>query len=133
MSYRIAPVGVIEIATGELLTLSHPRWAIYSMWLADGNSPLPMIVNTPAPTQAELDAIAEQAARKAMRDALQVDATVTFLRRHTPTEAAAWVQTNVTDLASAKNVLVKLAMIVSYLARERLVPDPVPPTANPLP
>lgn len=45
------------------------------------------------------------------------DAVIQFLVNHTPAECAAYVAANVTDLASARNVLAKLAMAVSVLAR----------------
>ena len=119
-AYRIAPRGVIETATGLLILPHMQSWRDYEAWLIAGNSPDPMFVVVVPPTQAELDAQAEQDAREAMRDVLRADTTLQYLRTHTPNEAAAWVMTNVTDLASAKNVLSKLAMICAYLARERL-------------
>ena len=68
-------------------------------------------------------ALAELEARHAARVAMRADVTVHYLRTHTPAECAAWVNANVTDLASAKNVLSKLAMICAYLARERLASE----------
>lgn len=40
-----------------------------------------------------------------------------YLVSHTPQECAAWVNTNVTDLASAKDLLSKYAMILCILAK----------------
>jgi hypothetical protein len=70
--------------------------------------------------QEELDAAAEVTARAAIRDALRADNVVAYLRTHTPAEVAAYASTNISDLASAKTVIGKLAMICAYLARERL-------------
>jgi hypothetical protein len=120
--YAIRPVGVYDSQTSQAITpMDDVAWAEYDVWLRQGNIPDPYVPPPPpAPTQAELDALAELADRDTMRDNLRADATIEFLRTHTPAEVAAWVNTNVTDLASARTVLSKLAMIVAYLARERL-------------
>jgi hypothetical protein len=120
MSYRVSEWGVVEIATGLLILPYMHRWREYEQWLAAGNEPLPPLVVTNPPTQAELDAQAELAARETMRTALKADATINYLRTHTPVEVAAYVNANVTDFASAKAVLVKLAMVCAYNMRERL-------------
>ena len=99
--------------------IDHALWATYQAWLALGNTPDPLPPE-PALPPAEAAARAELAARATMRDALKADSTIQFLRTHTPAECEAWVAANVTDLATAKNVLGKLAMVVAYLARERL-------------
>ena len=131
--YRIAERGVIDMADGALIQPHMQRWRDYEQWLAAGNSPLGPLVVPTEPTQAELDARVEQAARKAMRDALNADNVVQYLRTHTPAEVAAYVAANVTDLASARSVISKMAMVVAYLARERLVPEPTPPVDKPMP
>lgn len=120
--YAIRPVGVWDSQAGALVTRETDiAWAEYEAWIAAGNVPDPYVPDPPPPpTQAELDALAELAARGQMRTALRVDSTIDYLRTHTPAEVAAWVNANVTDLASARTVLSKMAMIVAYLARERL-------------
>jgi hypothetical protein len=115
MTYRVALRGVIDLDTGLLIVPGMRQWYTYEDWLAAGGVPEPRIV-----PQEELDAAAEVVARATMRDALRADNVVAYLRTHTPAECAAYVNANVTDLASAKNVLAKLAMICAYLARERL-------------
>lgn len=120
--YELRAVGVYDNVAGRAITRSdYHEWAAYRAWLLLGNEPDPMPppVVIP-PTQAELDAQAELAAREKMRNALRADSVVHYLRTHTPAECAAYVNSNVTDLASAKNVLSKLAMICAYLARERM-------------
>ncbi len=52
-------------------------------------------------------------------DARKVQA-LSSLASMTPSEASAWVNANVTDLASAKKVLQGLAAAVAYLARHRI-------------
>jgi hypothetical protein len=118
--YELRPVGVWDNVLARRIVRNDREWADYRAWLISGNTPdVPVPVVIP-PTQAELDAAAEIAARTTMRNDLRADSTVTYLRNHTPAECAAYVNSNVTDLASAKTVLSKLAMIVAYLARERL-------------
>jgi hypothetical protein len=120
--YELRPIGVWDNVLGHRITRSDGiEWGDYRQWLRAGNVPDPQpVVPPPAPTQAELDALAEIAARATIRDALRADNVVAYLRTHAPAECAAYVNANVTDLASAKTVLSKLAMVVAYLARERL-------------
>jgi hypothetical protein len=115
MSYRVALHGVIDLTSGDPVQPGSVRWAIYEAWLAAGGVPEPRII-----PQAEIDAAAELEARATMRDVLRADNVVAYLRTHTPAECAAYVNANVSDLASAKAVLSKIAMVVAYLARERL-------------
>lgn len=119
--YELRAVGVWDNVAGRRIIRTDPEWPAYRAWLRDGNvpDPMPAPVVVP-PTQAVIDALAELEAREAMRNALKADSVVQYLRTHTPAECAAYVNSNVTDLASAKNVLSKLAMICAYLARERL-------------
>jgi hypothetical protein len=56
----------------------------------------------------------------AARDAAKADAVIQYLVNHTPAECADYVQSNVTDLASAKQFLKKVAMALSMLARSEL-------------
>jgi hypothetical protein len=115
MSYRMASRGVIELATGSLIVPGMWQWYAYEDWLAAGHVPEPRLI-----PQSELDEAAEATARAAMRATLKADATITYLRTHTPLEAAAYAASNITDLASAKVVIGKLTMVVAYLARDRL-------------
>jgi hypothetical protein len=122
--YALRRVGVLDKTTdNEITRLDSIQWRLYQEWLAAGNTPDPMPIVDDTPTQAELAALAEIANRDTMRATLVADNTVQFLRTHTPLEAAAWIQANVNDLATAKNVLAKIGMVVAYLARERLQRD----------
>jgi len=51
---------------------------------------------------------------------LKADAAVQALRTRTPAQCDAWLDQNVTDLASARAVLKILARILALLARERI-------------
>jgi hypothetical protein len=119
--YHLLPANrVFDENTGRSFErIDHEAWAEYQAWLAGGGVPDPVPPEPPLPP-AEQAARDELAARDGMRADLRADSTIQFLRTHTPAECEAWVQANVIDLASAKQVLGKLAMIVAYLARERL-------------
>lgn len=119
--YALRPYNRVwsEVDGRSFERIDHELWSEYQAWLAGGGIPDPLPPD-PALPPAEAAARAELAARATMRAALKADNTIDFLRTHTPAECEAWVAANVTDLASAKNVLGKLSIIVAYLARERL-------------
>lgn len=77
----------------------------YLKWQTAGNTPDP-IEPDPPPSQDELNIIAAKA-----------DADVIALAAMTPVQAAAWVTANVTDLASARSFLKRVAIILSVLAK----------------
>lgn len=52
--------------------------------------------------------------------AAKADQTIQYLVTHTPQECFDWVQSNVTDLASAKVFLGRVAMALCVLARREL-------------
>jgi NAD(P)-dependent dehydrogenase (short-subunit alcohol dehydrogenase family) len=82
----------------------------------------------------EADALAREAAEEALeaprrailaadnsaKEYAKADAVIQYLVNHTPAECADYVQANVTDLASAKQFLKKVAMALSVLARSEL-------------
>jgi len=72
------------------------------------------------PTPAEVAAAAQVAADSAASDIAKADPVITYLVNHTPAECAAYVAANVTNLATAVNVLQKVAMALSVLARKEL-------------
>lgn len=61
--------------------------------------------------------ITEQQVMLNEKNATKQQAVFQYLVSHTPQECAAWVNTNVTDLASAKDLLSKYAMILCILAK----------------
>lgn len=69
-------------------------------------------VAAPIRKQAADDVIAANSAKS--------DNVIQYLVTHTPAECAQYVQDNVTDLASAKAFLKKVAMALSVLARREL-------------
>lgn len=74
-------------------------------------------------TVKESQIAARQALRTADADAIvtaKADNVIQYLVTHTPTECAQYVQTNVTDLASAKTLLAKFAIALSVLAKQSL-------------
>ena len=67
--------------------------------------------------QARLDAFnAEQVRRQALIDA-QVDPLIQQLRNANPTQITNFITTNVTDLASARQVMIKLAIAIAFILR----------------
>jgi len=81
----------------------------------DGNTFSPYV-----PTPEEVAAAAAAAEALANKQSAKADAFVAFLATKSPAEVAARVQADVTDLASAKVVLTKLAIAVSVMARNQL-------------
>lgn len=74
----------------------------------------------PPPTQEELDAIAQAEADAAAKTAAKADNVVKYLRDHTPAECVDYVNTNVTDLASAKQLMKKFAVVLCVLSKQNL-------------
>ena len=69
------------------------------------------------------DATAAAATTEADADAARVakaDNTIKYLVTHTPAEIEAYVQANVTDLASARTLLGKLAVALSIVIKREL-------------
>lgn len=80
----------------------------------------PYILWTPK-SQDQLDAItlakAKQAAKEAATGDVEADIVCKYLREHTPLETYQYVQANVTNLASAKEIIGKLAAAIGVLLR----------------
>jgi hypothetical protein len=72
------------------------------------------------PTPEEVAAAALAAADASAKQAAKADALITFLIEKTPAEVVARVNSDITDLASAKQVIAKLAVAVSVLAKSSL-------------
>lgn len=73
--------------------------------------------NEVAASAEEIAARQQKAADDATKAAIQVDSFVASFIAMTPAQVNAYIQANVTDLASAKNVIGKLALMVLLLAR----------------
>ena len=77
-----------------------------------------------AANQARADAAVKLAAQNkadiAARDFAKADSIVKYLRDHTPSEVEAYVQNNVTDLASARSLMKKFAVVLCVLAKQEL-------------
>lgn len=84
-------------------------------WLYDGVN-----FSAPVPTAEELAAQTERAATLNALAAAKADAAIQYLITHTPAECAAYVQANVTNLATAVNFLGRVAMVLSIIAKDRL-------------
>lgn len=118
--YELRRVGVFDLELDRVILKDDPAWPEWEAWMQTHTpDPMPPEV-APRLSAAELAARAELDDQRAMRATLRQDGTVAFLRTHTPAEIDAWVVANVTDLASAKTLLRKLAVVVAYMARERL-------------
>lgn len=120
--YRMLLRGVLDTETGETITIENAlAWRAYQAWLAEHNNPDPYEPPpVPDPTPEELAALAEQDARATLANQLRANTLIQQLRGRSPAEIDNWIQTNVTDLASAKVVLRILAYVVAFIARERL-------------
>ena len=77
-------------------------------------------VPPPPPTAAELAAIAQQIADAEAKAAAKADATVKYLVTHTPAEVFAKVSTDITDLASARQMIARLAVAIGAGLRNDL-------------
>lgn len=68
----------------------------------------------------EIAAIAQAAADATAKAGIKADAVVKLLRDGTPAQAEAYVQANVTDLASTKALLKKVAAVLCVLSKQSL-------------
>ena len=119
--YQLLQQGVLDIESGRaIFDRSSPYWAEYVEWMRAGNIADPQIAQPAPPTSAQVAAAAELAARDTIRASLRNDSGIQALRNRTPAQVDAWIDNNVTDLASARTVLKLLARVVALLARERL-------------
>jgi hypothetical protein len=71
-------------------------------------------------TPAELAADEQAADDAAALAYAKADTVIRYLVTHTPAEIEAYVQTNVTNLATAKDMLAKFGVALSVIAKDRL-------------
>ncbi len=98
---------VVDLSTGtqQMVTVSaQEEAAIVAASNAYAATMAPILAQIAADEQARIDAKAEP--------------VIQYLRDHTPAECAAYVAANVTNLATATNVLQKMAMALSVLAKK---------------
>jgi hypothetical protein len=78
----------------------------------------------PPPTQAEIDADAargaEMTADNAATTTAKTDPVIQYLRDHTPAEVEAYIQANVTDATSTRQMLKKFGVVLCILAKRNL-------------
>jgi hypothetical protein len=131
--YQLRDLGVYDAIAARTINRSDGAlWQAYRLWLAAGNTPDPApIVTPPAPSAEELAQAAELAEREQLRTQLRADAAIRALATRSPAQVDQWLDTNVTSLASAREVLKILARVIAYLARQHLPPLPPQPPAPP--
>lgn len=116
--YRLLERGVFDTVNNWEVLPGSPAWDEYLAWWQSGNVPDPL--NTPAPTQSEIDAEVEQQERELIRKQLTADNLVAQLKNRTPAQAEAWIDNNVNNLSDAKAVLKIMAKVLAFLARKYL-------------
>jgi hypothetical protein len=72
------------------------------------------------PTPEQIAAAAQAAADAAAKAEAKADAVIQYLRDHTPAECEAYVQAQVTDLASARALMKKFAVALCVLSKQSL-------------
>lgn len=118
--YESRTAGIWDREKLRLITPGGIGWTAFQTWIAAGNTPDPDSTPAHVPTQAELDAAAEKDARDQIVTNLRADNAIQALRTLTPAQVDNYIDTNVTDLASAKTVLKRIVRVIALLARERL-------------
>lgn len=80
------------------------------------------VLQAPTPQQVadQIAAAALAAADLAARQVAKADTLIDFLIQKTPAEVVARVNSDITDLASARQVIGKLAVAISVLAKQNL-------------
>lgn len=73
-----------------------------------------------APTPEQAASQAQAVADANEKASAKADSVVTYLINHTPAECAAYVQANVTNLATARDLMAKLAMALCVLSKQGL-------------
>ena len=119
----IGPLGQQEIRTGAVVPNGATQLSDVDYeklrsgthtW--DGTQTIPYVA--PPPTPEELAAVAAQEALIAAKAKAKADTVVQYLRERTVAECMQYVEDNVTDLASAKAFLKKVAAVMSVLCKE---------------
>lgn len=85
---------------------------IYGLIVAGNFGPIAAYVPPPPPTAEQ---VAETARKEALKTETQGDLLIQTLSTATPEQVKTYIQNNVTDLASARQVLMRLGVAVAYL------------------
>lgn len=118
--YKSGPPGVWDNEAQRAVYMGTADWGVFVRWLDAGNVPDEWSAPPHVPTADEIAAAAENAARDNIEATLRADAYVQALRTRTPAQVDAWIDSTVTDLASARAVLKIVARILALIARERI-------------
>lgn len=107
MNYQLKPGGVIRLTDNAFIPSNsmNPDWIDYLAWLDKGNTPMPDDPPAP-PTKDERDAVAARQYAK-----------LNAIKSMSPSEIISWIDTNISNLADAKEALKTMAVAVSVLAR----------------
>lgn len=112
------PDVVVRLRDKTFIANGHRWWDEYQEFLSGGGVP------DPARTAEEEAArLAEEGKREALEadaEAAKDDGKLQVLASMTPAQARAWVATNVTSLAEAKDLLGTMAALLTVLARRVL-------------
>lgn len=115
--YKLKLNGIIRLSDNASIPLDpgNPDYQDYMAWIAAGNTPLPEFTpEEQAAREAQAAAAAEE--QEAIL-AVRAHQKLTALKDMTPAQVEQWVNTHVTNLTQAKEVLATLAVAVSVLAR----------------
>ena len=93
--------------------IKNKDYAEYLEWIKKGNTVLPI---DPIPIE-EQDRLNKEEIKKAEINKIIGDTVIKYLTTHTAEEINTYIQTNITDLASVKNVLAKLAIAAGVALR----------------
>lgn len=106
--YRLEQLGqVVRVADNAMISPDprHPDRIAFDRWIAQGNAPDPFVED------------ATVAAAKARQATLDADAAradlLTRLRSATPAQLNAYVDAQVTDLASARTMLKRILLVLA--------------------
>lgn len=102
---------VIRLSDGASVPTNEPGNAdcrAYTEWLKQGNTPEPYVPTPPWPSEAREEAFVNDPDRAIL---------VERLRNATPAQIKTYITNNVTNLAQAREMLIKLALVVAILIR----------------
>jgi hypothetical protein len=106
---------IIRLADNVLIPMDTKNFDYreYLYWVSQGNTPIPV----DPPSQEELDEQNRKQLITQEQSKVHALPTIQFLKSHTAEEIEDWIQTNVTTLAKAKDILAKLAIAVGVSLR----------------